>query len=162
MDGRSPGSSVHGVLQARILEWVAVPFSRRSSQPRDHTQVSCTAGDSLPAEPPGKPKNTVVRSLSLLPRIFPTQGSNWGLLHCWWILYQLSYKSDFVRRILSDRCDTEVQRDWLTRGHIGRTYIEYLRFISRARLDRGKIKSYSSLYRTFMCVLTYKSNIVTS
>ena len=39
-----PGSSVHGVLQARILEWVAIPFSRRSSPPRDQTQVSCIAG----------------------------------------------------------------------------------------------------------------------
>ena len=37
---RSPGSSVHGILQARILEWVAMPFSRGSSQPRDQTQVS--------------------------------------------------------------------------------------------------------------------------
>ena len=35
---------VHGILQARILEWVAVPFSRGSSQPRDWTQVSCMAG----------------------------------------------------------------------------------------------------------------------
>ena len=35
---------VHGVLQARILEWVAVPFSRESSQPRDWTQVSLIAG----------------------------------------------------------------------------------------------------------------------
>ena len=34
----------HGILQARILEWVAVPFSRGSSQPRDRTQVSCIAG----------------------------------------------------------------------------------------------------------------------
>ena len=42
------------VLQARILEWVAVPFFRGSSQPRDQTQVSCIAVDSLPAEPPGK------------------------------------------------------------------------------------------------------------
>ena len=39
-----PGSSVHGVLQARILEWVAIPFSRRSSQSRDWTWVSCIAG----------------------------------------------------------------------------------------------------------------------
>ena len=39
-----PGSSVHGIFQARILEWVAVPFSKGSSQPRDQTQVSCTAG----------------------------------------------------------------------------------------------------------------------
>ena len=44
MDCSSPGSSVHGILQARILEWVAVSFSRESSQPRDWTQVSCTAG----------------------------------------------------------------------------------------------------------------------
>ena len=44
---------VHGILQARILEWVPIPFSRGSSQPRDRTQVSPIAG-SLPAEPPGK------------------------------------------------------------------------------------------------------------
>ena len=36
--------TVHGILQARILEWVAVPFSRESSQPRDRTQVSLIAG----------------------------------------------------------------------------------------------------------------------
>jgi len=36
--------TVHGILQARILEWVAFPFSRRSSHPRDQTQVSHTAG----------------------------------------------------------------------------------------------------------------------
>ena len=35
---------VHGILQARILEWVAIPFSRGASQPRDRTQVSCIAG----------------------------------------------------------------------------------------------------------------------
>ena len=44
MDGSPPGSSVHGILQARILEWVAIAFSRGSSQPRDRTQVSCIAG----------------------------------------------------------------------------------------------------------------------
>ena len=38
------GSSIHGILQARILEWVAISFSRESSQHRDWTQVSCTAG----------------------------------------------------------------------------------------------------------------------
>ena len=36
-----PGPSVHGILQARILEWVAVPSSRGSSSPRDRSQVSC-------------------------------------------------------------------------------------------------------------------------
>ena len=39
-----PGSSVHEILQARIQDWVAIPFSRDSSQPRDWTQVSCIAG----------------------------------------------------------------------------------------------------------------------
>ena len=39
-----PGSSLHGILQARILEWVTIPFSRGSSQPRGQTQVSCIAG----------------------------------------------------------------------------------------------------------------------
>ena len=48
--------------------------------------------DSLPAEPQRKPKNTGVGRLSLLQGIFPTQGWNPGLLHCWWILYQLSHK----------------------------------------------------------------------
>ena len=44
-----------GILQARILEWVAMPSSRGSSQPRDRTQVSALQADSLPAELPGKP-----------------------------------------------------------------------------------------------------------
>ena len=44
MDCSPPGSSVPGILQARILEWVAMPSSRESSQPRDQTQVSRTAG----------------------------------------------------------------------------------------------------------------------
>ena len=44
MDYSLPGSSVHGILQARILEWVAVPFSGGSSQPRDGTQVSRIVG----------------------------------------------------------------------------------------------------------------------
>ena len=64
--------TVHEILQARILEWVAFPFSRGS-------------------EPKGKPKNIGVGSLSLLQQIFPTQELNWGLLHCRQILYQLSY-----------------------------------------------------------------------
>ena len=49
-----PGSSVHQISQARILEWGAISFSRGSSRPRDRTRVSCIA-DALPFEPPGKP-----------------------------------------------------------------------------------------------------------
>ena len=44
MDCSLPGSSVHGILQARILEWAAISFSRGSSQPRNQTWVSCIAG----------------------------------------------------------------------------------------------------------------------
>ena len=60
-------------------------------EPRSPTlQVDC-----LPAEPPGKPKNTGVGSLSLLQWIFPTQESNQSLLNCRQILYQLSYRGRF-------------------------------------------------------------------
>ena len=44
MDYSLIGSSVHGISQARILEWVAIPFSRESSQPCDRTQISCIVG----------------------------------------------------------------------------------------------------------------------
>ena len=44
VDCSPPGSSVHGILQARILEWVAISFSRGSSWPRDQTQISRIAG----------------------------------------------------------------------------------------------------------------------
>ena len=60
MDCSLPGSSVHGILQARILEWVAISFSRG---------------------------------------IFPTQGSNPGLLHCRWVLYFLSHQGSPYKAI---------------------------------------------------------------
>ena len=75
-----------------------MPSSKGSCQPRDRIWVSAIEprspslqSDSLLSEPTGKPKNTGVGSLSLLQRIFPTQKSNWSLLHCRQILYQLSY-----------------------------------------------------------------------
>ena len=54
MDCSPPVSSVHGILQARILEWVAILFSRGFSQPRDQTLVSCTGGRFFTTEPAGK------------------------------------------------------------------------------------------------------------
>ena len=80
-----------GILQERILEWVAMPSSRGSSKPMDQIQVSSIAGSFFTIQPPGKPRNTGVGSLSLLQRNFLTQDSKWGLLHCRQILYQLSY-----------------------------------------------------------------------
>ena len=61
MDCSPPGSSVYGILEARILKWVAMLSSRGSSQPRDRTHFSCDfciAGRFFTAEPPGKPAIT--------------------------------------------------------------------------------------------------------
>ena len=85
-----PGPSVLGDFPGKNAGGVAMPSSRGSSNPgTDHRSPTLQA-DSLPAEPPGKPKNTGVGSLSLLQGIFWTQKSKWGLLHCTQILYQLS------------------------------------------------------------------------
>ena len=84
--------TVHGILQSRIPEWVAFPFSRGLPNPGIKLRSPVLQVDSLPAEPQGKPKNTGVGSQSLLQGIFPTQGSNPGLPSCRRILYQLSHK----------------------------------------------------------------------
>ena len=75
------------ILQARILAWVAMTSSRGSSNQGIKPRSPVLQTDSLPAEPPGKPKNTGVGSLSLLQWIFPTQESNRGVLHCRWIFF---------------------------------------------------------------------------
>ena len=66
MDCSPPGSSVHGISQARILEWVATPFSRGSSWPSDQIQVSCIAGGFFTTEPPGMPKTVWCYVLKIL------------------------------------------------------------------------------------------------
>ena len=85
-----PGSSAYGSFQARIMEWVAISYSSGSSQPRDQTGISCITT--------GKPTNTGMSSLLLLQCIFLTQESNWGLPHCRWIFYQLSYEGSPPRQ----------------------------------------------------------------
>ena len=56
MDCSPPGSSVHGILQARILEWVAIPFSGYLPDPGIEPGSPALQADSLPSEPPGKPR----------------------------------------------------------------------------------------------------------
>ena len=89
---------VYGILQARILEWVAFPFSTGSSQSRNRTQVSFSAGGFFTNWATRKAQEyTRVHGLSLLQWIFPTLESNQSLLHCRWILHQLSYQgSPFI------------------------------------------------------------------
>ena len=79
MDCSLPGSSVHGIFQARVLEWVAISFFRRSSWPRDRTQVSCIVGDPLPSETPGKSDKDQGACISLIR----------SQLVSWWILSNL-------------------------------------------------------------------------
>ena len=92
MDCSLPGSSVHGNSPGRntgvgchfLLQW-------NLPDPGIEPRSPIMQADALTSEPPGKPKNTGVDSLSLLQGNFPTQESNWDFLHCRRILYQLSY-----------------------------------------------------------------------
>ena len=102
--------TVHGILQAGILEWVAFLFSRGSSQARDQTQVSRIASRFFTSWTPREAQEYWSGSLSLLQWVFPTQELNQGLLHCRWILYQLSYDgSPWESKILWFK--------WLARGN---------------------------------------------
>ena len=88
MDCSLPDSSVYGILQARILEWVAIPFSRGSSRPRDRTQVSCTGRQVLHrlswGKPPVKPAAAAAKSLQSCPTLCdPIDGSPPGLPVLW-------------------------------------------------------------------------------
>ena len=65
MDYTLSSSSVHGILQARILKWVAVPFTGGSSQPGIRLRSPELRADSLPSEPPGKPKIKTEKSKNL-------------------------------------------------------------------------------------------------
>ena len=84
-----PVSSVHGIPQARILEWVAISSSKESPWPRDRTQVSCFAGEFFTSEPPGKPAcglgtiylpspATRFNTISLLIQVFSLEATSRG------------------------------------------------------------------------------------
>ena len=66
MDCSLPGSSIHGIFQARILEWVAISFSRGSSRPRDRTWSPTLQAYSLPSEPSGEVVEGYKRSVCTL------------------------------------------------------------------------------------------------
>ena len=93
-DSLQPPWSVKSMEFSRPEYRSAQPFPSPGDLPNPgiKTRSPTVQADSLPAEPPGKPKNTGVGSLCLLQWIFPTWESNQGLLHCRWILYQLSYQ----------------------------------------------------------------------
>ena len=91
------------ILQARMLVWVAMPSSRDLPNLGIELRSPAMGADSLSSEPPGKPKNTGVASLSLLQGLFLTQELNLGLLHCRRILYQLSSQvAQLVKNLPAD------------------------------------------------------------
>ena len=73
--------TVHGIIQARTLEWVTFPFFRGSSQPGDWTQVSRITSDSLSAEPPAKPKPPQTYGRILQLKLQP--GAEWPRKASW-------------------------------------------------------------------------------
>ena len=83
-------------LFSRPEYWSGQPFLSPRDLPNSgiKPRSSVLQVDSLPTELPGKPKNTGVGNISRLQWIYLTQESNWGLLHCRWILYQLSYQGE--------------------------------------------------------------------
>ena len=97
--------SIQSMEFSRPEYWSGQPLPSSGDLPNPGIEPGSPAlqGDSLPAEPPGKPKNTGMGSLSLLQQIFPTQESNWDLLHCRWILYPLSCVSYSTQGYLPKR-----------------------------------------------------------
>ena len=93
-----PGSSVHrGFSRQEYFSGLPCPPAGDLPNPRIRPRSPTLQADSLPAEPPEKPKNAGVGRLSLLLWIFPTQELNLGLLPCRRILYQLSYEGSPLR-----------------------------------------------------------------
>jgi len=87
---------------SRSEYWSGQPFHSPGDLPNPEIKPRSPVlwVDSLPAEPQGKPKNTGVGSLFLLQLIFLVHESNQGLLHCRWIIYQLSYQGKSKRHIV--------------------------------------------------------------
>ena len=96
MDCTPSGSSIHGILQARRLEWVAVPSSRGSSWPRNWTHVycgACTEGGFFTVEPPGKPHalhtHPIIKPFLLVLEMSPEQ-------FLWSLLFPLYYSGSYM------------------------------------------------------------------
>ena len=86
MDSSPPGSSVHGILWERILEWVAIPFSRVSSRPKDQTYVFCLLHwqvGSLPLVPLGSPCEVcmIYIKVKCLTIVHERQEGNHSIIH---------------------------------------------------------------------------------
>ena len=91
-----PGSSGHGISQARMLEWIAISFSRGSSWLRDQTCISCIAGEFFTTEPPGKP-TTVYLKLKIKVKV-KLLSHVWLFVTPWTVAYQAPPSMEFSRQ----------------------------------------------------------------
>ena len=108
MNSRPPGSSVHGILLTRILEWVAMPLFRGSSWPRDQTLVcciSCTAGRFFTIEPPGRPHLKMTEH-----QIYAKSLENWSR--------ENTYNSFYKARIIQITNQTIILQGKITKTNI--------------------------------------------
>ena len=92
-----PGSSVHGILQARILEWVAIAYSRGSSRPWDRTWVSLTAGRFFTVWTTSGPKINQSLFLQMPYHLFPISEIQFLFHEECWITIPVLYKWYFLR-----------------------------------------------------------------
>ena len=97
MDCSPPGSSVHGILQAKILKWVAISFSKGSSWARDQTRISYMAGRFFTAESTGKPSTTFSVPLDSVHIWFKWHHHSLSLISIWFIY--VTFFPDYTGKI---------------------------------------------------------------
>ena len=145
---------------SRPVYWSRQPFPSPGNLPNPGIEPRSPAlqMDSLPAEPQGKPKNTGVGCHFLLQVIFPTQGSNPGLLHCRWILCHLSHQGSPSSHYPSPQCHTWVShhrgprwvyavatQTWQALRLERVSFREWVLYLHMCLLNRGKIEIFSIL-----------------
>ena len=109
MDCSPPGSSAHGILQPRILQWVGIPFARGSSQPRDQTQVSHIAGRFFTFWA----IREALIELHLLPITLLVRDLQTRFLQLWALCHKLSSEKNCGQDLLN--CVEETQGHWKLR-----------------------------------------------
>ena len=113
-----PGSPVHGILQARTLEWVTIPFSRGSSWLRDQTWVSCIADRFFTTVPPGKPRSWVDKWKCQQYRLVFLLLLFWVFHHWTWATAKGQLLLDAIRSSVSTCSDSEMTEKEVTCGNI--------------------------------------------
>ena len=113
MDCSPPGSSVHGILQARIVEWVAYPFSRASSQPKDWTQVFCIAGGFFTSWATREAHSLGFLKFILFNQRIIALQYYVGFSHTsTWISHRYTYVSSLLNPVLTNACISLIQTLW--------------------------------------------------